>query len=116
MSKFKEYPIYKKRDGQSFIKIGSVYSDGFIKAKKEFAKNCANDMHKETWLTYLSSSGFDVKGIGTGFYINENLVYNENETINVENSYIECFLSQKSIDKGFVSFSEDVYTWELRIK
>ena len=116
MKKFTEYPIYKKRDGQSFIRFGCIYSDGFIKSKKEFAKNCANDMYNESWLTYLSSSDFDKKGIESGFYVNENLVYNEDETVNVENSYIECFLSQKSIDKGFTIFSEDVYTWELRKK
>jgi len=114
MAKFQEYSIYKKRDGQSFELKGSIYADGFIKAKKEFAKNCANDMHKECWLSYFDASNFDKKGLESGFYLNENLVYNEDETVNVENSYIECFLSQKAIDKGFDTFSEDVYTWQIR--
>jgi len=116
MSKFTEYPIYKKRDGQSFEKRGYIFADGFIAAKKEFAKNCANDMYKECWLSYFDASDFDQKGMEPGFYLNENLVYNENDTINVDLSIIECFLSQKSINKGFDTFSEDVYTWQIRKK
>lgn len=116
MAKFTSYPIFKKRDGQSFKEVGSIYADGFIAAKKEFAKNCANDMYKECWLSYFDSSDFDKKGIEAGFYLNDALVYNENDTVNVELSNIECFLSQKAINKGFSSFSEDVYTWELRKK
>lgn len=113
---FKDYPIFKKRDGQTFKQIGSIYASGFVEAKKKFAENCAKDLQNECWLTYFDSSEFDQKGNENGFYLNENLVYNDNDTINCELSTIECFLSQKSIDKGFTSFSEDVYTWELRKK
>ena len=31
---FKDYPIYKKRDGQGFKEIGSIYSISFEDAKK----------------------------------------------------------------------------------
>ena len=116
MTKFTSYPIYKMRDGQSFKESGSIYADGFIDAKKQWAKIVSNDLHKECWLSYLNADDFDKKGIEAGFYLNDSLVWNENETINVELSNVECFLSQKAIDKGFSSFSEDVYTWELRKK
>jgi hypothetical protein len=110
---FKNYPIYKKRDGQTFKKIGEIYQDGFIAAKKEFSKNCANDLQNECWLTYLNDEELSKKH-DAGFYVNDCLVYNEDGNVNLEHSDLECFLSQKDIDKGFTSFSEDVYTWELR--
>ena len=114
--KFKNYPIFKKRDGQSYKEVSYIYAPGFIEAKKQFAKNCAKDLRGECWLTYFDSSEFDKKGNESGFYLNENIVFNENETINCELSVIDCFLSQKQINKGFTLFSEDVYTWELRLK
>lgn len=116
MKDFKDYPIYKKRDGQSFKPFGSIYADGFINAKKQFAENCAKDLYDEIWLTYLSDDELNNKNYDAGFYVNNSLVWNEDNTINIESSYMECFLSQKAIDKGFTSFSEDVYTWELRKK
>ena len=111
----KEFKIYKKRHGQIFKLFGSIYSDNFKNAKKEFAKNCANDLYDECWLTYLNDKELKNQDYA-GFYINESLVWNEDETINFENSEIDCFLTQIDIDKGFNSFSEDVYTWELRKK
>ena len=114
MAQFKEYPIYKKRDGQSYTYTGYVYADSFKDAKKQFSKNVSKDLYNETWLTFLNSEDFDQKGFESGFYSNETIVSNENDTVNCENSYIECFLTQKAIDKGFDSWSEDVYNWELR--
>ena len=116
MIQLKHYPIYKKRDGQSFQEIGSIYENSFVKAKKEFAKRCANDLYNDCNLTYLSSDEFDTKGFESGFYYNNSLVYNEDGIVNVKESYIDCLLSQKAIYKGFTYFSEDVYTWELRKK
>lgn len=116
MATFKEYPIYKKRDGQSFKQIGSIYACGFVQAKKKFAKNCANDLYKEIWLTYLRKDEIDNKKFEVGFYINHGLVWNDDGTVNTEDSEMECFLSQRDIDKGFTTFREDVYTWELRRK
>lgn len=112
----KNYPIYKKRDGQEYKETGNIYASSFAEAKKEWAKMVANSMHNECWLTYLDKSEFDKKGFETGFYFNERLVFNENETVNTEASYIECFLSKKAIDKGLSFFNEDVYSWELRKK
>ena len=37
MSNFKEYPIYKKRDGQSFEYVSYIFADSFDDAKKQFA-------------------------------------------------------------------------------
>ena len=107
----KEYPIYKKRDGQSFKYESCIYSDSFKNAKKEFAKNISKSLQNECWLTYLNED--DIKN--PGFYVNDSLEWN-NECININESHLECFLTQKNIDNGFDSFNEDVYTWELRKK
>lgn len=111
----KTFNIYKKRDGQHFVQSGYIYADNFVEAQKSFAQNCANDLHKESYLCSLESKDFDKDGFGAGFYHNEGLVWNEDgDKIIVEESEIECFLSQDAIDEGFDCFSEDVYTWELR--
>jgi len=101
MSEFKEYPIYKKRNGQSFEYVSYIYADSFDDAKKQFAENMTKDNWEQSnnivWLTKVDDS-VEV----TGWY---DLNYDPKE----------LFCSEESIKEGFDSWSEDVYTWELRV-
>lgn len=102
MNKFKEYPIYKKRDGGSFKQVSYVYADSFAEAKKQFAKQMTEDNHNQS----------------------NNIVWLEKEVDNVSETGwwnfnyepAELFCSKNEIDKGFDNWSEGVYTWELRKK
>lgn len=120
MTKFKEYPIYKKRDGQDWNKINTIYANGFIEAKKKFAKMMTDDNHSKSnnivWLVGIDSEG--KQQAETGFYDMDSsyLVLNEDETINYQESKLELFCSEKSINRGFAYWNEDVYSWELRKK
>jgi len=114
MSKFKDYPIYKKRDGQSFKKISGIYTDSWKNAKKEFA----NNMTKGNWefsndVIWLDKEG-GVEVEGWYDFSGGQALYNE-ETSKYEDNVIDFLLCSKAdIDKGFSTWNEDVYTWELR--
>ncbi len=112
----RDYPIYKKRDGQSFKQVGSIYSDSWQNAKKEFAQNMTKDnwnlSNNIIWLNREDGvkieGWYDFNG-GTPTY------YEETESYTDEvNDFL--LVSKEDIDKGFDYWNEDVYTWELRKK
>lgn len=95
----KTFNIYKKRDGQSFKKVGEYYGcENFEEAKKQFAKNCWNDLldgkHGDNFVERsVQEDGVEVDGI-----------YYENE----------LFFAKSNLTEGIEFFSEDVYSWEIR--
>ena len=115
MSEFKEYPIYKKRDGQCFNYVSYIFAESFDEAKKQFAKN----MTKDNWEQSNNIVWLDKESDGvekTGWYDLDSSVLHGNEEgeINYSESKMELFCSEESIKEGFDSWSEDVWTWELR--
>lgn len=100
----KTFNIYKKRDGQSFEKIGSYNCVDFDSAKKEFAKNVFEDLlnskHGDNFIYHSKHSALEG---GVNYFTEEGIYYNS-----------ELFLSDASVSEGFESFNEDVYTWEIR--
>lgn len=102
MTEFREYPIYKKRDGQRFNQVGYIYSDSFENAKKDFAKQMTDDnWNKSNNINWLTVEDDEVDC--TGWY---DLSYEPKE----------LFCSESSILEGFDNWYEDVYMWELRDK
>ena len=94
----KTYNIYKKRDGQDWKLAGEYFSDSFEDAKKEFAKNCWNDLlngkHGDNFIELsIEEDGVEEDGI-----------YYENE----------LFMAKSCLSVGIEFFSEDVYSWEIR--
>jgi len=115
MSEFKEYPIYKKRDGQSFNYVSYIFADSFEDAKKQFALN----MTKDNWEQSNNIVWLDKENDGveqTGWYDLDTSILHSNDEgeINYSESKMELFCSEEAINEGFDSWSEDVYTWELR--
>jgi hypothetical protein len=112
---FTHYPIFRKRDGQSFKEVGSIYATSFDEAKKEFAQNMTNDNWEKSnnivWLTELED-GVEQ----TGWYDLDccRVLCNEDGDADYSISSMELFCSEDAINEGFDSWSEDVYTWELR--
>lgn len=121
MTKFKEYPIYKKRDGQTFEKVSYIFADSFKAAKKQFAEN----MTKDNWnlsndIVWLDESDgvnvvgwYDLNASIFGYF--EEGTEKEGEP-DYANGQMELLCSEKAIKKGFDTWSEDVYTWEIRKK
>jgi hypothetical protein len=115
MSNFQEYPIYKKRDGQSFNYVSYIFADSFDAAKKEFALN----MTKENWEKSNNIIWLDKKEDGvkeTGWYDLDGSVLSGDDEgeVNYSASIMELLCSEEAIQEGFDGWSEDVYTWELR--
>ncbi|MBE7649258.1 hypothetical protein [Tenacibaculum finnmarkense] len=90
MATLQDFNIYKMRAGQGYKLVGSVYTDTFDNAKKEFASNCYNDL--------LNGKH------GDNFIEEEEGVFCEGE----------LFFDKEDLKEGITSFTEDVYTWELR--
>lgn len=115
---FKHYPIYKKRDGQSFELVSTIYQDSWKNAKKEFAENMTKDnwelSNNVQWLDKDEDGVFETGwydfNAGSPLWDEEKEKYDPNEA--------EDFLmvTEKDINKGFSNWNEDVYTWELRKK
>lgn len=118
----REYPIYKKRDGQDFKYVYYIYTNSFKSAKKQFAAN----MLKDNWelsnnIVWLDKKEDGVKETGWydldtsmfGFTHPDNDDDTEGEPI-YKDGIMELFCSEKDINKGFDTWYEDVYTWELR--
>ena len=115
MSNFQEYPIYKKRDGQSFEQVSYIFADSFEDAKKEFAENMTKDNHnKSNNIVWLDEKQDGVPQTGWYDLDSSICVANEEDGIDYANSKLELFCSEESIKEGFDSWTEDVYTWELR--
>lgn len=123
MSNFKEYPIYKKRDGQSYVKVSYVFSDSFDDAKKQFAKQMTDDNHELSnnivWLdkendNVPETGWYDLDASLFGFTHPDNGDETEGEPDYKNALYLELFCSEQAINEGFDNWSEDVYTWELR--
>ena len=100
MSNFKEYPIFKKRDGQSFKEVSYIFADSFDDAKKKFAKQMTDDNWNLSNNIQWLEEGKDDVNI-TGWW---DFNYDPKE----------LFCSEDAINEGFDSWCEDVYTWELR--
>ena len=112
----KTFNIYKKRDGQSFKQVSSIYADTFEEAQKEFAHNMTKDNHNQSnnivWLD-AETDGVNVTGFydfngGCATFVDETEKYDANEAADF------LFVSEEAIKAGFSSWSEDVYTWEIR--
>ena len=103
----KNYPIYKKRDGQSFNEVAVIYADSFADAKKQFAKQMTDDNHyKSNDVVWMDQKTDGVKV--SGWYD-----FNGGRPLDDEaEDYL--MVSESDILDGFDSWSEDVYTWELR--
>lgn len=115
MTTFREYPIFKKRDGQGYKQVSYIYADSFDAAKKEFAKNMTNDnWEKSNNIVWLDKENDGVEQ--TGWYDLDCSVLHGNDEgeINYSESKMELFCSEEAINEGFDSWNEDVYTWELR--
>lgn len=114
MTNFKDFPIYKKRDGQKFKEVASIYSTSFEEAKKEFAQNIANDLNNTCDVVFLtqndgaSEEGFYNMSFGRPIYDEQAEKY---DTESLKDSFL---VSQSAIDEGLECWSDDVYTWELR--
>jgi len=116
MNEFKEYPIYKKRDGHGFYYESYVFSDSFGEAKKIFAKQMTDD---NWWLSndinWLYKERDGVKE--TGWYDLSCSVLSKNDKgeTDYSKSEMELLCSEEAIVEGFDSWNEDVYTWQLRL-
>ena len=115
-TEFKNYPIYKKRDGQHFKEVSSIYATSFEEAKKEFSLN----MTKENWeksndIIWLDKEIDGVDATGWYDFGGGRPTFNE-ETEKYDADEVENYLlvSEESINEGFETWYEDVYTWELR--
>lgn len=110
------YNIYKKRDGQSFKKVSSIYTDSFDEACKIFAKQMTDDnWNLSNNIQWLSKEEDGVKE--TGWYDFNGgypLFYEKTEKYNAEEAKDFLMISEEAINEGFSSWNEDVYTWEIR--
>ena len=122
---FAHYPIFKKRDGQSFNEVGTIYAASFNEAKKEFALNMTKDnWNKSNNIVWLDkeADGVDVTGwydldlSWFGFTHPDNGDDTEGDPIysSDKGAIMELFCSEEAINEGFDIWIEDVYTWELR--
>ena len=112
--KFREYPIYKKRDGQSYEQVSYIYTDSFEEAKKQFAKKMTDDnWEKSNNIIWLKQKEDGVEL--TGWYdLNCSILHGNDEgEINYSESKMELFCSEEAINEGFDSWNEDVYTWKI---
>jgi hypothetical protein len=116
MSNFQEYPIYKKRDGQSFNQVSYIYAESFDAAKKEFALNMTKDnWEKSNNIVWLDKETDKVDLTGWYDLDGSDLVFlDDMEGIDYLNSNMDLLCSEDAIKEGFDSWGEDVYTWELR--
>ncbi|HEY6143784.1 MAG TPA: hypothetical protein VIV55_10270 [Flavobacterium sp.] len=122
MSNFREYPIYKKRDGQNFKYSGFLFAESFEKAKKQFALDMTNRNWEKSndivWLTKeedkVSENGwYDLSQ--SWFRLTHPDEGDETEgEPDFTDAIMELICSEASIQEGFDSWNEDVYTWELR--
>lgn len=112
---FKEYPIYKKRDGGDWKYIDYIYAESFAEAKRQFAINMTNNnWEKSNDICWLSKEHIDIPG---WYDMNASqIVANENDEPDYRASKMELFCSEKAIQKGFAYWNEDVYSWELKKK
>lgn len=104
----KTFNIYRKRAGQNFESIGSIYAETYKEAKKQFAKGCYRDLDNgkhgdsyieetDEFINEMKDDGQDVSWYkGRGIYFAK-----------------ELFLSYEDCQAGFDTFSEDVYTWTI---
>ncbi len=98
----KTFNIYKKRDGQDWKLAGEYFLESFEEAKKEFAKNCWNDLlngkHGDNFTLFTESDKDEFEFVtGGGIY-----------------DGTELFFSKTDLEDGIERFREDVYIWEIR--
>lgn len=116
MEKMKNYPIYKKRDGQSFNEVAVIYADSFEAAKKQFAKQMTDDnWEKSNDIVWLDKERDGVKVSGWyDFNGGRPVFYEVDEKYDADEAEDYLMVSETDILAGFDRWSEDVYTWELR--
>lgn len=107
-SVFSDYPIYKKRDGQDWKLETTIYASSFDEAKKEFAKL----MTDKNWSVSNNVVWLNPNDEDNQYKIREEGWYDLDSTD--RNGNPELIKSKEDIEQGFDSFSEDVYSWELR--
>ena len=110
------FNIYKKRDGQSFKLVSYILADSFEQAQKEFALNMTNDNHnKSNNIVWLNSETDGVNETGWYDLNSGSLTFNEEtEKYDADEAADLLLVSESVIKEGFSSWSEDVYTWEIR--
>lgn len=97
MGELKEFTILKKRAGQDYKAIRSIYCESLKDAKIEFANNCyadlLNGVHGDNFIELLVEPD-EVEE--DGIYYNGELIFPKSD-----------------LSEGIDTFSEDVYTWKL---
>lgn len=94
----KNFNVYRKRDGQEWKQIGEYFCANFEEAKKEFAKNCWNDLLNGKHGDNFIELSTEADGVETdGIYYDG-----------------ELFFNKANLETGIDFFSEDVYSWEIR--
>lgn len=110
----KQFNIYKKRDGREFEFSDYILAENFKEAKKSFAHNMTDDNRNRSnnivWLTV--EDGVEE----TGWYDLDmcGLVADDFGNVDYAESDMELHCSESAIKKGFDTWRDDVYTWELR--
>lgn len=98
----KNFNVYKKRDGQDWKQIGQYFCSNFEEAKKEFAKNCWNDLlngkHGDNFNLFTKSDKDEFD------FVTEDGIYDGTE----------LFFPKTNLETGIDFFSEDVYCLEIR--
>jgi hypothetical protein len=113
---FKNYPIFKKRDGQHFKEVSYIYATSFDEAKKEFALNMTKDnWEKSNNIFWLNKENDGVKESGWYDFNGGSPTFNqETEQYDADEAKNCLLVSEDDINEGFDTWNEDVYTWELR--
>lgn len=102
------FNIYKKRAGQDFESIGTIYAENYQEAKKKFGMACYRDLdngkHGDNYVEETDEFINDLKqdGQNVDWYEGRGIYYNK-----------ELFLSYEEAVQGLDTFSEDVYTWTI---
>jgi hypothetical protein len=110
------FNIYKKRDGQSFKDVGTIYASNFDEACKQFAKQMTEDNHNQSNnIVWLDDKRDGVNESGWYDFNGGSPVFDEDaEKYDADEAAAYLMVSEKAINQGFSSWNEDVYTWEVR--
>lgn len=112
----KTFKIYKKTDGQDWKGFSEIHASNFDEAKKVFADLMTKHNHESSnnvvWLIRdrdgVKETGFYDFSSGRPFYDEHS------EKFDPEEAEDFLFVTEEAIKEGFDSWTEDVYTWELR--
>jgi len=104
----KNFTVYRKRDGQSWIEDNTVYANNYNEAKIEFANQIWNEHNNGCY------------GDDTIHFDAESIKETEGETSWYEepgfydmNMGPELVFADRELENGIESFSQDVNTWTI---